>query len=328
MIFKRINLWQQAKQLRWLNSRIPAASEFTLNHKNIFIFPTSFGFLYLLLCLCLFLLGSNYQNNLMLLLCYFLLALFLVCLFACYINVRGLKVKSDKPMTGFAGQKIYQSIYLQRQLAPLGKFHIRYWQQPECLSQEYTQDNHFQPGIKFDTRGAYHLPRVTLCNFYPLGLFRCWSHLAFVQQAVIYPQATPSVLPVNHTQSHQNDSGTHSGHNNDTDEYYSLEKHQPGQPLYHVDWKQMAKGRGMLTKHFVSNQKGALWLSLSPALGSNLEIQLQKLCFLVLELSQQNQEFGLDLGHSKLELGSGQQHREQCLKALAIYPGKLWDNND
>ena len=62
---------------KWLDKRIPAANEFQLSHRSIFIFPAKFGALFLALCALLFLLGTNYQNNLMLLLCYFLVALFL-----------------------------------------------------------------------------------------------------------------------------------------------------------------------------------------------------------------------------------------------------------
>ena len=68
-------VWQRNAN-NWLNKRIPAATRFSLNHKNIFIFPSRFGGLYLFLCLGLFILGTNYQNNLMILLCYFLVSLF------------------------------------------------------------------------------------------------------------------------------------------------------------------------------------------------------------------------------------------------------------
>jgi len=325
MILNRVQNWWQSKQLHWLEKRIPGADEFSLDHKNIFIFPTSFGFLYLLLSLCLFLLGSNYQNNLMLLLCYFLLALFLVCLFSCYINIKGLRVKLGKCTPGFAGQNLYQGVWLESDTPPLGKFHLHYWQNKDLVSQEYCRHTQFKLAISFNSRGIYQLPRITIKNFYPLGLLKCWSHLAFPQKLVIYPTPRPAAIPSNTNSAHKDENGVQPSHVLGTDEFYSLEKHQRGQPMHHIDWKQMARGRGMLTKHFVSYQRQAIWLKLSPALGNDLEEQLQKLCFLVLDLSQKNQDFGLDLGHSKLPLACGEKHKELCLKSLAIYPRKLVD---
>lgn len=97
---------------RWLNKRIPAATQHHLNHHNIFIFPAKFGLLFLSLCLLLFLLGTNYQNNLMLLLCYFLLALFLVNLLASYINFARIDLQIGKCPEVFVGDNLNIPLWL------------------------------------------------------------------------------------------------------------------------------------------------------------------------------------------------------------------------
>jgi hypothetical protein len=60
------------KVAAWLKKRIPAGEEQALSHEKIFIFPSRFGFWFLILAALLFVLGTNYQNNLMRLLCTFL----------------------------------------------------------------------------------------------------------------------------------------------------------------------------------------------------------------------------------------------------------------
>ncbi|EOG7035816.1 hypothetical protein ACLH5N_004693, partial [Aeromonas salmonicida] len=58
--------WQQ----RWLTRRIPPARQMTLGRRSLFILPTRMGLLYLLVMSAIYLLGTNYQNNLVLLVSY------------------------------------------------------------------------------------------------------------------------------------------------------------------------------------------------------------------------------------------------------------------
>ena len=48
---------------------MPPDTAHQLHHGNIFIFPGTFGWFYLMMTACLFLLAVNYQNNLLLFLC-------------------------------------------------------------------------------------------------------------------------------------------------------------------------------------------------------------------------------------------------------------------
>ena len=60
---------------RYLDKRQPAVPSITLVQKLIFILPTRYGWWFLLLIALLYLLGTNYQNNLILLQSYFLIGL-------------------------------------------------------------------------------------------------------------------------------------------------------------------------------------------------------------------------------------------------------------
>ena len=55
------------------------------------------------------------------------------------------------------------------------------------------------------------------------------------------------------------------------------------------------------------------------ALGGDIEERLSRLCYWVLELSQRRQSFALRLPGFLLAPGSGDEHREACLQALALF---------
>jgi len=55
------------------------------------------------------------------------------------------------------------------------------------------------------------------------------------------------------------------------------------------------------------------------ALGGDIEERLSRLCYWVVILSQRHQPFALRLPGFLSPVGSGDQHREACLRALALY---------
>ena len=105
----------QARMGRWLDNRIPKARQFSLGHKSIFIFPSKFGWLYLTLCLGIFILGTNYQNNLMQLLCFFLIALFLLNLFVAYLNFSKLSIQLGKTHHVYAGEQVQLPLWINHE---------------------------------------------------------------------------------------------------------------------------------------------------------------------------------------------------------------------
>ncbi len=94
--------WQQ-RMTAWLDHRIPPASQYRLNRHNLFIFPSHTGWVYLCLTVAIFLLGSNYENNLVLALAYLLFSLFVVSMHYCHYNLSGLTVDAMTAPTGYAG---------------------------------------------------------------------------------------------------------------------------------------------------------------------------------------------------------------------------------
>ena len=79
--------------LVWLQRRIPVLDEVRLHRHNIFILPSRFGLSFGLLNILLFVLGVNYQNNLVILLSSFCFSLFMTTMLLCYQNMAGILIR-------------------------------------------------------------------------------------------------------------------------------------------------------------------------------------------------------------------------------------------
>ncbi|WP_289030723.1 DUF58 domain-containing protein [uncultured Paraglaciecola sp.] len=331
------------KQLnKWLDKRIPTANQYQLNHKSIFIFPSKFGALFIGLCGLLFLLGTNYQNNLMLLLCYFLVSIFLVSLLASYINFAKIHLQMGKTSEVFVGDNLHFPMWLnadQKTLQPNGLINFKFKSEKikinidKSLSSNGNQidGNNFTNPVTLNLlcpkRGKVNLSRVSVECFYPLGLYRCWTHLSFPNNIIVFPKPIPcDITLAEKSLNESGESGKTCQQSLGQDDFSHLKSYQLGEPLNHVAWKQLAKGRGMVSKQFASEDSQIGWLSLKHTAASvglsqaeMLESKLGKLCYQVTELSRKNQVFGLDLGKTKIAPSSGMEHRQSCLTALATY---------
>ncbi|WP_308874309.1 hypothetical protein [Thiothrix subterranea] len=75
---------------RWVQQRLPAARVTTLNQRKIFIVPSKTAVGLLMLIALLFLLGINFQNSLVYIICFWLLSLLLLTIFYTWRNLAGL----------------------------------------------------------------------------------------------------------------------------------------------------------------------------------------------------------------------------------------------
>lgn len=313
----------QSRASRWLDKRIPKARQFSLGHRSIFIFPSKFGWLYLLLCLGIFVLGTNYQNNLMQLLCYFLVALFLLNLFVAYLNFAKLSLQLGKTHNVYAGEQVHLPLWInqseQNEQNPQGLMELGFWKETPILASDLSNvNNPIKIAWSTGVRGPVLIPRVTISSFYPMGLFRCWTHLGFDTQVLAYPSPLPCPVQLT-SQLSGDDPDSVASSQSGYDDFDSLKSYRPGEPLYHVAWKQYAKGQGMYSKQFTSTVSTSGWLQLLPCSADELEQRLGQMCFQVNELTKRGQCFGLDLGSTKIAPDSGPQHQQHCLEALALF---------
>ncbi|MCG9696534.1 DUF58 domain-containing protein [Shewanella sp. Isolate11] len=305
---------------RWLSRRLPASSSITLAHKSIFILPTGFGLFWLFIVVLLFLFGTNYQNNLVIGLSLLLLSVFNTCIIYSYRNLAGMSLEAKTGPYVYAGESVIFPVELS---ATQHQYQVTlgYPQNlPQTIAHVDRQKLLTLLSFKNEQRGWVTPGRLKVESRYPLGLCRAWSNVDLANPQIVFAKPIASE-PVLTQQLNQDDpSSTDRGRAIvGVEEFQHLKPYIQGESLNQVAWKQLAQGRGMLTKAFSQPASEPQWLVLDP---NNLEIekQLSQLTWAVNQLDQSGQIFGLILPNQTLAPNHGQQHRVDCLKAIATYP--------
>jgi len=312
----------------WLTRRIPAAHHHKLTSRNIFIFPSAFGFAYLGFVLLLFLLATNYQNNLIMLLTYLLASFFITVMMHSFFNFSQLSFSVQQQQSGFAQQNIIFPLIIHSKKT---HFDLNFGLDNKGTAVSYIKlaqcssgDTQVNLNYVSANRGQYSLGRVTIFSEYSFGLFKSWTHLDFGLSALIYPK--PLALALNQTQlSGQNNeninASEHSSNKAGIDDFSELKSFVLGEARARTAWKQLARGQGHYSKHYQENQSVLLCLNLANMPAADLETQLSFLSFLVNDLTQNQQTFSLQLEPDKeaVSYNSGLAHQQACLTALARY---------
>jgi uncharacterized protein (DUF58 family) len=322
-VIKRLTSIIQNRFDTWLRNRMPASLNRTLDNKSIFIFPTRMGFAYLFVLLLVFLLGTNYQNNVIILLAYILASLFITVMLQSYYNFKGLTISTKANISGFAKQYIDVPFTVASEKHKYG-LSFEYKNQP--LTKLDKLDSTSDISVKYfaQNRGVISLTRLKISSEYSLGLFKTWTWCDFGQKAIIYPEIKP--MPAKWLSSLKNDNVIEQENGDQytdgVEDFHELNAYKEGEPLTHVAWKQLARGQGKFTKSYRQPVSSDTWLSLKAMPSSDLESKLSYLCYLVIQYSPQDVRFGLDLLTTKIPPNIGQAHIQECLEALAKYSSR------
>lgn len=307
--------WQQRYQ-RWLDRRIPPRKSLQLNQGNLFIFLSRQGLYFLLLILLIWIGATNFQNNLIFALSFFLVAVLFVAILQTFANASGLWLRFIDAEPVFAGdvalfrlELLSTAAHQQLELS---------W--PQQLSVFVTVQPS-SPGIvllpqQTVRRGLLHPGRFRMQTFYPLGIVRCWSWLDLDMAVLVYPK--PIEEDYHLCSSGTGDDGARSIAGGD--EYFSLKPYVEGGPRSHIAWKQYAAGRGLLVREYAELHGGEVMLDFSVMTDTDVEVRLSKLCYCALQLHKQGKAYGLSMpGTPVVAADSGDQQLHTVLTALALY---------
>lgn len=296
---------------------MPAQNSFTLNHKNIFIFPSKFGLQFLIVCFILFLIGTNYQNNLILFVVFFLCSFMVTCLLLSYQNMANLTLTANPIKAQFAGRDSVFCLRITKN-PNLGQQIYFYFQQPSsALKSVIKEQQVFIYGLS-KKRGWFNPGRVTVRSTFPFGLFTVWTYLDFGLNLLLYPEPLAKGMPLVSSSPEQKNKGL-TNFVPGFEQFSMLKSYQPGESLKSVAWKQVAQGRGWFSKQFEQAQGGDMLLDLALYKNLDLEKKLSLLCSQIVELDKNDCSYALKLGNKTIAMGHGLQHKEMCLKALALY---------
>lgn len=313
-----LSVWADRRFFSWIDKRVSAHTQHRLHRHNLYTFPTAMGFAYLLLTLLIWLLGTNYQNNLILGLAYLLLSLFVITILHTYFNLAGLAVKYEGCEPCYAGEFAQFKFSLKPQNGSgCDGVSFRWQGGPPVTANVVAQT----PGNFFVKQQAakrgYLCPhRLLVESRYPLGLIRCWSWLQVPTKAVVYPVPVECAAPgANAIDGDSDDIAVSiSG-----DDFYGFNPYQYGDPLRSVGWKHYARGRGLMTKQMSSAASEEVWLDYNDYRSAGTEAALSHMCYWAKQYLQTNTCYGLKLPGTALPPGQGDAHFEAVLFALATY---------
>ena len=284
--------------------------ELHLNHRNLYILPSSFGGLWLLTSGVLYILGINSRSNGPVLLAMGMAALMVLSLFLTHLNLQGLQLKAVPQRPCLAGETTAYEIEAQSQSArPSLKWR---WIKVGAPEQQCI---HLEPGKQriglaweSEMRGRQQPGRLVLHTTAPIGLFRCWCYWEPPQEIWVAPRPRPG--PVEELKSELTNGG---------DLFDGVRPWRKEEGWRRVDWKALARGRGRLSKKFSNEEETEVWLTTAAQIP--LERALEHLCERVLRESRSGREVGLVFPDGDyLEPQKDRDHVERCLRALAEWP--------
>lgn len=314
----------RAAWIRWVHRRLPrllpgSGSEslpLTLHRRRIYILPTRYGMFFGLLVFVMLLGSLNYNNNLALMLTFLLGGMLLIAPVHTYRNLAGLRVVSCHAAPVFAGQRA-RFVLLLDSPGDRPRSAIRGWNgdDEDRVNLRPGGEARLTLARPARRRGRLGAGRVRLFTEYPVGLFHAWTWLDEPGSTLVYPRPLQERLPL------PAPSGTaRQGRAIEEEEDFSgIRDYRPGDPARRIAWKALARTDELMSKVYMAPVGDTLWLDFAKAGTGDTEIRLSVLARWVLDAEARNIRYGLRLPGETIPPARHDTHREQCLRALALF---------
>lgn len=312
--------WEQ-RFYRWVDKRTPRTLQAQLNRKNLYIFPNLTSLLYLGVSLVIWLLGTNYQNNLILGLSYLLFSIFVVSINHAFANLAGITVRFVGARPAFAGEPASFTLELNcTNKAGCDNLELR-WQsgtksgETQVITLNQAEPQQVIVRAQSAQRGYLRPGRLLVQSRFPLGIIRCWTWLNLDATALIYPAPISCDEPQAQASDGREEGGTSQ---RGGDDFSGLRDYQAGDPIKHIAWKQFAQDKGLFTKEYDAYFSAEKWLDWN-GLNQTQELRLSGLCYWALEYERRLVPYGLRLPGLELAPALGEYHQHAVLAALAEF---------
>lgn len=304
---------------RWIGKRLPKRRSTSLQQRQIFIVPNKLAAAMLALIILLFVLAANFQNSLIYIVCFWLMALLVLNILHTYYNLAGLRITAIRAEPCFAADHVTLELELSRP-EKQRKYALNIgWPKQDNVRIDLI--DHQSVRIKLThpakQRGYFQIPRLEISSTYPTGLAIAWSYFTPDLQAIVYPapKANPLQPPATNTGA-DNERGIETpGGSND---FGGIRDYQRGDTPRHIHWGKYAQTGELYTKTFVDHQTDDCWLDWDHLTFPGIEARLSHLCSKVLELHDQRRTYGLRLPGKIIAPAHGEAHKTHCLHALAL----------
>ena len=318
----------RARIARWLKgfsrrAEHDAHGVAVIRQRHIYILPTRFGYLYATIVMVMTLGSLNYQNNLGLLFSFLMAAAGLVSMLLAWLNLLGLRVQCRGGAAVFAGDVARFQLSF-RDIGGRERFNLCVRTDDDTSAPVDLRPDDQQTltlALQTRRRGLFRLDEVQLETRYPIGLFRAWCYATSAAQVLVYPRPVSRAPdPTSAADRQSRASGEGGDGNND---YVGPRVYRPGDSPRHIDWKALARERGLIVKQFSGEQSVRIWLDWRSVAAADDETRLSMLARQILEAFQGRLIYGLRLPGTAVDPGEGRAHAHRCLAALAHYPNTL-----
>jgi uncharacterized protein (DUF58 family) len=309
-----------AKAFEFVSSRRgdPPQRDIVLVRRRIYILPTRFGVLFAVMLLLMLTGSANYALSLGYVLTFLLAALAISTILHTFRNLAGLRVSALRTAPVFAGDVAQFRLSIAND-ATADRYSLALIHgEREFAVVDVPAEGAViaTAAIATTTRGVFKPGRLTISTRFPLGLFRAWAYLQLDTRCIVYPRPASATTPLRQANVGASDGG---GQGRGIDDFAGLRRYVMGDSPRQLAWKAVARDQGLLTKQFLGDAEGELWLRLDDLPHElHFEEKLSRLARCVIQAHAAGQAYGLDLGATVLPLGRGGAHRERCLEALAL----------
>lgn len=286
--------------------------------RQVYIFPTGYGFLFAIL-LMLMLVGSiNYANNLGFLLTFILAGLGMVTMIHTWRNLVGLQLQCAAAKPVFKGKPANYQLTLRNE-RPVERPSIQIeFKKGDMAACDLAENESQTLTLSENTtqRGWQSISQLTASTQYPLGLFTAWTYMQLDTTTLVYPAPGQSLeleQQPTYKQSRQGDKGV------GAEDFVGQRDYRPGDSPKHINWKIFAREQGLQTKQFGGDRAEQLWLDWALLNEGDIEQKLSRLCRAILDASNKQLEYGLRLPNLEINPALDFAHRQRCLSALALY---------
>lgn len=305
------------RRLPQVISRRVALSGDGSSRDHIRILPTRYGFIFLAMLAALLLGSVNHNNNLGYLLTFLLGGMVFVSIFHTRRNISRPVQASARSRPVFAGQNAQFDITIKP--SPINRLAISLQfpeGEPTTVNLRRGERHTVRVSLQASQRGLLRPGVLAIATTYPLGLFQARRSLPLHASCLVYPRPAPGPLVSTPGPEDRESEGDAGG--SGVEDFSGLETYQPGDSLQHISWKSYSRGQGLHTKKFEGLRGKSMYFNPDALAGSDFELKLSRICFMILKADAMRTPYGLQLGNRIIKPELGEKHKRQCLRELAL----------
>jgi uncharacterized protein (DUF58 family) len=306
---------------RWILERVrqrrgPLELPFTLEYRHVYVMPTRFGVWFGLLLGVTVLGGLNFNNNMALMFGFVLTAIAQLTTLLAYRNIVGMTLSSIHANPVFCGQMAQFRLYFKNPEAR-HRFALQVKSKGSLDTQDVEPQKTAVLNLKQATtkRGWMEMTPFRLENRYPLGLFRAWSVFIPKSTCLVYPK--PAVNPPPLPRTGRGDEG--SARIAEGENFHGLREYQAGDPIRRIAWRASARHDRLYSRVMETPREEACEMNWYLMGNIDTEEKLSILSAWILRAEQRQIPYSLELPTDALPADLGVDHRDTCLKILALF---------